>query len=96
MRCVNLVSLVMPLEGLLWIAVFVNAPWEPPPIVLPLPALLILSISFCVAVRRAILDVLVRDALMVSMVTQLNPETIARGVHAVEILTLVSTEAVTP
>ena len=89
MRCVNLVSLVMPLEGLLRIAVFVNAPWEPPPIVLPLPALLILSISFCAAVGKAILDVLVRGALMVSMVTQLNPETIARGVHAVEILTLV-------
>ena len=89
MRCVNLVSLVMPLEGLLWIAVFVNAPWEPLPTVLPLPALLILSISFFVAVERAILDVLVRDALMVSMVTQLNQETIVRGVHAVEILTLV-------
>lgn len=89
MRYVNLVSLVMPLEGLLWIAEFVNVHWEPPPIVLPLPALLILSISFCVAVGRVILDVLVRDAPMVSMVTQLNLETIVRGVHAVEILTLV-------
>lgn len=96
MKCVNLVSMVMPLQAPQWTAAYANVLWESHQIALLLNAPLIPSVTLFAPVKKAILDRDVRGVLMVSMVTRLYLGTTVRGVCAVVILILMSMEVATP